>query len=91
MQLSPVTYLVSQYPALSHTFIEREVQGLRDLGHEVVTFSVRRPPESLPSALMRSEAAATIAVQADKKQVLRDNIAAFTRHPPSYLRTLVLK
>lgn len=83
----PIAYLVSQYPALSHTFIEREIAGLRQRGQEVVTFSVRRPPESLPSAQMRSEAASTIAIQADPKQVLRDNIAALSHYPRHYLRT----
>jgi glycosyltransferase involved in cell wall biosynthesis len=38
-----IAYLVSQYPAASHTFIRREVMGLRARGFEVQTFSVRRP------------------------------------------------
>ena len=38
-----VAYLVSQYPAVSHVFIEREVLGLRARGVEVHTFSVRKP------------------------------------------------
>lgn len=38
---SRCAYLVSQYPALSHVFIESEVQALRDLGWDVQTFSVR--------------------------------------------------
>ena len=40
-----VAYLNTQYPALSHTFIEREVSALRRLGLDVQTFSVRRPSE----------------------------------------------
>ena len=36
-----VAYLVSQYPTLSHAFIEREVAALRERGVEVSTFSVR--------------------------------------------------
>ena len=36
-------YLVGTYPAVSHTFIVREIAGLRDLGVDVHTFSVRRP------------------------------------------------
>jgi len=39
---------VSHYPGVSHTFIEREILGLRDQGVEVETFSVRPcPPEEL--------------------------------------------
>ena len=36
-----VAYLVSQYPTLSHVFVEREVRALRSKGVEVETFSVR--------------------------------------------------
>jgi glycosyltransferase involved in cell wall biosynthesis len=38
----PVAYLVSEYPKASHTFIQREVAGLRALGAEVHTLSIRR-------------------------------------------------
>ena len=55
-----VAYLVSKYPAISHTFIEREIQALRERGVEVHTFSVRPCPESEQrSELMRREAART--------------------------------
>jgi colanic acid/amylovoran biosynthesis glycosyltransferase len=38
-----VAYLVSRYPAASHTFIRREVAALRRRGIAVETFSIRRP------------------------------------------------
>jgi glycosyltransferase involved in cell wall biosynthesis len=38
-----LAYLTSLYPAVSHTFIQREVAALRDLGFAVVTCSIRRP------------------------------------------------
>lgn len=34
--------LVSQHPTLSHTFIDREIRGLRDQGWEISPFSLRR-------------------------------------------------
>ena len=37
-----IAYLVSRYPAVSHTFILREVQALRACGLMIETFSVRR-------------------------------------------------
>lgn len=40
----PIAYVTGQYPSVSHTFIQREVEGLRALGVEVVTCTVRRPP-----------------------------------------------
>lgn len=38
-----IAYLNSRYPALSHTFIQREVEALRTRGVDVVPFSIRRP------------------------------------------------
>jgi glycosyltransferase involved in cell wall biosynthesis len=40
-----IAYLNTQYPSLSHTFIEREVRAVRALGIEVHTFSIRQPRE----------------------------------------------
>lgn len=52
-----VAYLNSRYPALSHTFIEREIEAVRRHGVEVSTFSVRASPvEDLRSQTMRTEA-----------------------------------
>ena len=39
---APIAYLVSEYPALSHTFIQREIAGIRATGQEVLTASLRR-------------------------------------------------
>lgn len=57
-----VAYLVSQYPALSHTFIETEVEALRALGAEVHTFSVRRAGHML-SHRSRCESRRTVVLQ----------------------------
>jgi colanic acid/amylovoran biosynthesis glycosyltransferase len=63
----PLAYLVSRYPAVSHTFILREVQRLRALGHRIETASVNPPDRS--SAQMdeaeRHEAAATYCLKQD--------------------------
>ncbi len=37
-----IAYLTGQYPRATDTFIQREVAGLRELGVEVYTFSIRR-------------------------------------------------
>ncbi len=58
-----LAYLVSQYPGVSHIFIEREVLALRALGLDVETFSVRRcPPGQLRTDTMRAEAARTTSI-----------------------------
>lgn len=41
-----VAYLVSEYPSPSHTFIRREIGGLRKHGLFIKIFSVRRPDDS---------------------------------------------
>jgi colanic acid/amylovoran biosynthesis glycosyltransferase len=43
-----IAYLVSQYPALSHTFVEREIAALRELGVTVRTYSVRPADPAAP-------------------------------------------
>ncbi|MEW9265910.1 glycosyltransferase [Kineococcus endophyticus] len=55
-----VAYLVSEYPTLSHAFIENEVEALRAAGVRVHTFSVRpTSPAQHRSDRSRDEAATT--------------------------------
>lgn len=78
-----VAYLTSRYPALSHTFIEREVQGLRDQGVRVETFTVRpAPPDSLVTPQLREQAARTRPLLgAGAGTWLRAHLALAVRHP----------
>lgn len=46
-----IAYLVSQYPAYSHAFIETEVTALRARGHHVTTYSVNPPDAQLRTPL----------------------------------------
>ena len=50
--LMRIAYLASRYPAVSHTFIQREIAGLRDQGVTIDTFAIRRaqPDEVLSRA-----------------------------------------
>lgn len=78
-----VAYLNSQYPAISHTFIEREIQAVRAQGIDVITYSVRPCPSTeLLSESMRREDASTRAIHALSKSAVaaigRDLLA---RHP----------
>lgn len=79
----PIAYLVSEYPALSHTFILREVAALRDEGREVLTASLRRGPGTrLGGDAERAEASRTFYVisEASKPAELFTALgAAFTR------------
>jgi len=62
-----LAYLVSAYPAISHTFILREIRRLRELGHTIVTVSIN-PPDRASAAMdsyEREEAARTYCLKAD--------------------------
>jgi len=49
-----VAYLVNQYPAVSHTFIRREIRALEALGRPVERFAIR-PPEAVADDADREE------------------------------------
>lgn len=79
-----VAYLVSQYPCLSHTFIEREVLGLRALGVDVQMHSVRPCPESeLRSAVMREEATRTATLHGTPPAEIAAAHSALARRSPA--------
>lgn len=45
-----IAYLVNQYPAISHSFIRREIAALEELGIEVERFSIRSASELVDQA-----------------------------------------
>jgi len=85
-----LAYLCDQYPAISHTFVMREVHELRRLGVEVETFSIHEPPGShLITATDRTEAARTHSVlPARPLAVAASHLSALARRPARYLSTL---
>ncbi len=50
-----IAYLVNRYPAVSHSFIRREILALEALGHAVVRFSIRGVDGALPDPTDRAE------------------------------------
>lgn len=85
-----VGYVMGRYPAISHTFILREVQALREAGTHVSTFSIwRTDPEKLLSEADRAEAARTYTVlPRSAVSLVGIHARAFARGPRSYLATL---
>ncbi len=85
-----VAYLVSAYPAVSHTFIRREIAALRARGMSVSTFSIRRAPDDqVLSADDVAEAARTFAVlPVHLSRLIVSHAIAVTRRPGSYVATL---
>lgn len=87
-----IAYLISQYPAASHTFIRREIAALRQRGLDIQTFSVRRPlPEEIMAPVDYQEFENTWYIfPISPVTLLRSHVVAFIQAPLNYLQTLVL-
>jgi glycosyltransferase involved in cell wall biosynthesis len=84
-----IAYFCSAYPAISHTFILREVEALRRLGIRITTFSIRRTPaDQLLSASDRAAAESTIAILPFRRRALAAHARLLLRAPGSYLAIL---
>lgn len=60
---APIAYLTGEYPKVSHTFIQREIEGLRALGWTVEACTVRRPaPKDVVGEIQKAEERRTFAV-----------------------------
>jgi colanic acid/amylovoran biosynthesis glycosyltransferase len=83
-----IAYLVGRYPKISHTFILREVQALRELGIEVDTFSIwPTPADELLAEADREEAARTTSLLPVRiGRLLRSHVAALAASPTAYAR-----
>ena len=57
-----LAYLCNLYPAVSHSFVRREIHGVVAAGHEVHRFSLRHPLSDLKDEADLREAAVTEAV-----------------------------
>jgi len=87
-----IGYVCNRYPAISNTFIMREVQALRRAGTSVDVFSVRRPlPGHLLSAADREEhRSTTFLLPATVWRVLTAHVLALACHPGRYFKTLTV-
>lgn len=91
--LPRLAYLTSVYPAVSHTFIQREIAGLRAMGFDVETCSVRRPgPDHLTGPEEREAAAETFYIleTARRATTLPAALLFALRRPGRAWRTLAL-
>jgi glycosyltransferase involved in cell wall biosynthesis len=88
----PIAYLVGNYPTVSHTFISREVDGLRARGIDVQTFSIRRTPREqlLSDADRRAAAETSTILPPPPGELLAAHARALLRRPGRYLATLRL-
>jgi glycosyltransferase involved in cell wall biosynthesis len=87
-----IAYLSGRYPAVSHTFIMREVEALRRLGLRVETLAIHRARiEDLLSDADREAFDTTFAVLPTRPgRLVGAHLEAFRARPGRYLKTLVL-
>ncbi len=85
-----IAYLASRYPAVSHTFIQREVAGLRASGVPVDTFAIRRAEAGeVLSRADEAEARGTYALlPVRRSHLVRAHVMALCRSPRAYKATI---
>jgi glycosyltransferase involved in cell wall biosynthesis len=81
-----IAYLCSEYPAISHTFILREVEALRRRGAEIATFTIRRTrPENLLSRADRAAFESTFAILPPSwPRLIRAHLRLASTQPSAY-------
>lgn len=84
-----VAYLNTEYPALSHTFIEREVRAVRAGGVGVETFSIRKPgAHSRLGAAHEAAAQETFYILESGGALAASVAGGFATSPLGFLRAL---
>jgi glycosyltransferase involved in cell wall biosynthesis len=85
-----IAYLVSQFPAVNHTYLLREIRGLRAAGLELHVASISNPDHSELSPEERDEASRTVYIKAQGLPgALRAHLATLFSRPAGYLRGLL--
>lgn len=87
-----IAYLTGQYPRATDTFIQREVAGLRELGVEVDTFSIRRTgDEHMVGAEQKLERERTFYIlPPNPMNLLLSHISLLITAPKRYLQAIKL-
>ncbi|MCF8271896.1 glycosyltransferase [Chlorobium sp.] len=88
MKEQPIAYLCSEYPAISHTFIYREIQSLRQSGFTVHTASIRKPAGlDIMTADEQEEASNTLMVLSQPATaIIRAHLGCLAKNPGGYLK-----
>jgi colanic acid/amylovoran biosynthesis glycosyltransferase len=87
-----IAYLVSLYPASSHTFIRREVTAVRESGLEIDTFSVRTPSPAECAAPEDRAAfeSSYYLLPMEPMRLARAHARVLARRPAAYAKTFRL-
>ncbi|TNJ37002.1 glycosyltransferase family 4 protein [Prosthecochloris vibrioformis] len=90
-QLTPIAYLCSEYPAISHTFIFREIESLRQAGMTVHTATIRKSSDiGLMTPAEQHEAAETFVVLSRSLYaMLKAHVHCLLKNPAGYMRMAI--
>ena len=84
-----IAYLLSEYPTLGHTYLLREVRGLRELGWDIQTISIRQPgkrPAPLSPAEQQEYNSTWYILGSGPLAILAAHLATFASRPARYFR-----
>lgn len=86
-----IAYLINRYPAVSHSFIRREIREIEALGAEVLRFTIRPSAENLPDAedVAERELTRTI-LGAGPAALLTAAVSSLLAHPRRAVGALAL-
>lgn len=90
---APIAYLTGEYPKVSHTFIQREIEALEATGRTVLRCSVRQAPAKDVVADQQGEFARTFFVLKAAKSpatLIKAHLSALRRDPKRWLNALRL-
>lgn len=85
-----LAYLTSQYARASDTFVRREVKLLRQRGHTVHTFSVRRPDGAVDQDIATEQRNTLYLVEAGVPMLVLALLRTLVTHPLPLLRAAAL-
>jgi len=83
-----IAYISHYFPALTQTFVYREIQALEELGWEVKPFSIRRPTKGISEEAAALASRTTYLLPMRPLQSLWRQVRLFLAHPIRYLRIL---
>lgn len=81
-----LAYLCNRYPAVSHSFVRREIEAVERAGHDVHRFSVRAPQGELKDPADKREAARTEVVLAHGLALFLSALILLVTRPGRTLR-----
>jgi colanic acid/amylovoran biosynthesis glycosyltransferase len=86
-----IAYFTNQYPAVSHTFIRREIRALEAQGMTVIRYALRPAPQELVDPEDRAELKQTRHIlRAGATEILRCIIFALARQPFAVVNLICL-